>query len=74
MITVAMICHNERDKISSCIESLFKQTQEFTELIVIDNHPAGETIQWIEEHYKSDKLLLIQASENNLGLSRSRAV
>ena len=73
-ISIIIICHNNRDVIQRCVDSLLKFNTYNYEIIVIDNQSEDDTVKILEEKYGDKIKILLNhkngcASGRNLGVS-----
>lgn len=68
-ISVVILTWNAKDLLSSCLESVFKQTYKDFEVIVVDNGSKDDTPDYIRKNYPQVSLI---ENKKNLGASRAR--
>lgn len=72
LVSIIVPAYNNAKYISSCIESVVKQTYTHIEIIVIDDASTDKTLQKIESWQKRDKRIKIIKHKANFGTMRSR--
>lgn len=71
-ISVIVPVYNVEKYISTCLESLLKQTLSDIEIICVDDCGTDESMRIVEKIAKTDKRIKIINNEQNSGLSESR--
>ena len=71
-ISVIVPVYNVEKYISTCLESLLKQTLSDIEIICVDDCGTDESMRIVEKIAKTDKRIKIIHNEQNSGLSESR--
>ncbi len=71
-ISVIVPVYNVEKYISTCLESLLKQTMQDIEIICVDDCGTDESMRIVEKIAKTDKRIKIIHNEQNSGLSESR--
>jgi len=75
-VTVIVTLYNYRSLISSALDSVFGQTHQNIELIVVDDHSSDESAiiagRWFEEHQRRFSRAKILRHRANYGLAQSR--
>ena len=56
-ITVAIITHNGREVIQTCLESIFNQTYKKLKVFLVNNASTDKTPEWVKINYPSVEIL-----------------
>lgn len=65
LISLVIINYNNKDYLSRCVESIFKQTYKKLEIIFIDNESRDGSFKYMKERYSDKNIFLIQNNINN---------
>lgn len=64
--------YNNQKYLKKCLDSVFKQTYNFDEVIVVDDKSTDESIDFLEKYNKKHEKLVILKLEKNGGVSNAR--
>ena len=68
MISIIITNYNGLKWLKKCLDSLFSQTYNDFEIILVDNGSTDDSIKFLEENYKDERLKIVR-SEKNLGFA-----
>ena len=68
MISIIITNYNGLKWLKKCLDSLFSQTYNDFEIILVDNESTDDSIKFLEENYRDERLKIVR-SEKNLGFA-----
>lgn len=68
MISIIIVNYNGLKWLKRCLDSLFFQTYKDFEVVLVDNNSSDDSIKFLRENYKDERLKII-CSHNNLGFA-----
>lgn len=79
LISVVLPTYNDKDVLAPTIDSVLQQSYSHLECIVVDDGSTDGTSNWIQEHYKDERIKVITLEKNlhicyalNVGLSAAK--
>ena len=68
LVSVVIVSYNSRHDLEECLPSLYEQDYNSFEIIVIDNHSTDDTIDYLEQHFPSKKMI---KNPDNYGFAKA---
>jgi GT2 family glycosyltransferase len=68
LISIIIVSYNGKKWLEKCFNSLFSQTYQNFEIIFVDNGSSDDSIEFLNNNYKDERLKIVK-SENNLGFA-----
>ena len=68
LISIIITNYNGLKWLKKCLDSLFSQTYNDFEIILVDNGSTDDSIKFLEENYRDERLKIVR-SEKNLGFA-----
>ena len=68
MISIIVLNYNGKKWLKKCLDSLCAQTYKNFEIIFVDNASSDNSIEFVENNYKDDRIKIIK-SDKNLGFA-----
>jgi len=68
LISIIIVNYNGKKWIQKCLDSILSQTYKNFEIIFIDNASVDDSVEFVKNNYKDDKIKIIK-SDKNLGFA-----
>lgn len=69
LVSIIILCHNQLDYTTQCVESIFKHTPEEIELIFVDNGSSDRTPEYLNSLSATHNNVHVITNKNNLGFA-----